>query len=79
MSAEGGEDGGLQRGEGFGGFGLGVVVAGDVDVDDAAAVDVFGEEDGGEFDEALVFCEEDGDAGVDFADGEGDEHVGGSG
>jgi hypothetical protein len=24
--------------------------------------------------EAFVFCEEDGDAGVDFADGEGDEH-----
>ena len=50
LGAEGRVDFVLQRGEFLVGDGFGLVIAGDVDVDDAAAVDVRGQEDGGEFD-----------------------------
>lgn len=53
LGAEGGVDVGLQGGELLVGDGLGVLVAADVDVDDAAGVDVGREEDGGELDLAL--------------------------
>lgn len=48
--AEGAVDFGLEGVEFSGGFGFGFVVAGYGDVDDGAGGDIWGEEDGGEFD-----------------------------
>lgn len=50
LCAKGVVDVGLQGRELLVGNGLGVLVTGDVDVDNAAGVDVRREEDGGEFD-----------------------------
>jgi hypothetical protein len=87
--AEGLEDLVLKRGEFLVGDQFGVLVSRNVDVDDAAGVNIGREEDGRELDlkgdiglansrlprnvinypyQALVLCEEHGDAGIDFSD-----------